>query len=653
MAADPIFEAFHSGALNLANRLVALPVFTGYATVDGRVSPLLKSHYQRLAYSGVGLVMVANVAVRADGITSRCNLRLDDDRYIAGLADLARVVHRGGALAGLQLNHAGRLALTDQPLSPAPMDGANLAFNIASLKRFMEFFPLPARFALTRRFLRQAGAWRNAMSIEACQEVIEAFARAANRAATAGFDLVEIHGASGYLVCQFLSAFTNPPATPDDLVRHLAFPLTLFKRVRDELKPGVPLGWRLMVREFVPDGIDVDQAKALGRELARAGAAYVSVSAGTFHSLFADQVQRVTRSPGYLGSDCAELRDALRIPVVAAGRIITPAVARRMIASGQADLIGLGRPLQADTGWPHKARQGRRVRVCLDCNRCLRRVVLDQGLGCVRWSRRRLERIELTRRAMDRLGSWLWIVAAPGDIRRYRELAPILDLGMADEPAASPATVLFLDPAIDGHSRSGFLRWVSDDFSPGARQATLAMTPGGKQADALVDLVRREAFGGAVFCRDSAADLDRRLVYRPRRKVVTLLGRAAWDGPVLVPLDFSDAGLLQLFLVRRMLARKPDLDIDLVHVYQQSALEAQRRWTAVRRLTDWPATVALDIVAARGGVAATLIARARERKIHTVIMGKRGLSGVKRLLLGSVSAAVVAGLPDATVVLVD
>ena len=327
MAADPIFEPFRCGALNLANRLVALPVFTGYATADGRVSPLLKSHYRRLASCGAGLVMVANVAVRADGITSRCNLRLDNDRYIAGLADLARVIHSGGALAGLQLNHAGRLALTDQPLAPAPLDGANLTFNIAALKRFMEFFPLPARFALTRRFWRQAGAWRNAMSIEARQEVIEAFARAANRAATAGFDLVEIHGASGYLLCQFLSAFTNPPVTPDDpddLVRRLVFPLTLFKRVRDALEPGVPLGWRLMVSEFVPNGIDLDQAKALGRELARAGAAYLSVSAGTFYSLFADQVRRVTRRPGYLGSACAELRRELAIPVVAAGRIVTP-----------------------------------------------------------------------------------------------------------------------------------------------------------------------------------------------------------------------------------------------------------------------------------------------------------------------------------------
>ena len=196
-------------------------------------------------------------------------------------------------------------------------------------------------------------------------------------------------------------------------------------------------------------------------------------------------------------------------------------------------------------------------------------------------------------------------------MRRYRELASILDLGMADEPASAPATLLFLYPAVDGQARNEFCQWVSNNFTPDPRQAAFAPAPGSRPADALVDLVRREAFGGVVFCRDTAANQGRRLLYRPRGKVVTLLGRAAGDGPVLVPLDFSDASLLQLFLVRRMLARKPDLEIDLVHVCQQSGLDVQRRWTAVRRLTGWPQTVSLNIVPASGGIAATLIARAQ------------------------------------------
>jgi 2,4-dienoyl-CoA reductase (NADPH2) len=657
MTADPIFTPFRHGRLHLANRLVALPVFTGYAETDGRVSPLLRSHYQRLARSGVGLVIVANVAVGPDGITSPGNLRLDDDRYIAGLAGLAQAIHRGGALAGVQLNHAGRLALTEHPLVPAPLDATHLAFNITALKRFMDFFPFEERFGLTRRFWRQVSTWRSAMTLEMRQAVIEAFSRAAVRAAAAGFDVVELHGASGYLISQFLSAFSNPAVSepgPGDLARRLAFPLALFERVRQDLDPRVPLGWRLMVREFVPRGIDAAQAGILARNLARSGAAYVSVSAGTFHSIFAEAVRRVTRRPAYLEADCAALRRDLGIPVVAAGRVATPAVARRLVASGQADLVGLGRALQADPGWLHKARRSRPVRVCLDCHWCLRRVVLDQGLGCVRWPRRRLARLELTRRAMARLGRWLWIVAAPQDIARYHERASLLGLGIGDEPAAAPVSVMFLDPSIDGPCREGFLDWICATFTPGAAQIAAprpAAEPG--LGDALVDQMRQQSFGGVVFCRDSASDWGRKLIYRPRGKVAVLLGRQPAGGPVLVPLDFSEAGLLQLCLLRRWLEREPVLGLDLVHVTGESPESVQRRWTPVCRIVGWPQTTGLEVAAPAGTVAATLIARARTTGASTVVLGKRGISGVKRLLLGSVSSAVLAGLAKATVVLVD
>ena len=408
-----------------------------------------------------------------------------------------------------------------------------------------------------------------------------------------------------------------------------------------------------MVREFVPGGIDGQQARALGLSLARSGAAYVAVSAGTFHSLFADPVRRFTRRAGYLGPDCADLSRELGIPVAAAGRIITPAVARRLLTAGQADLIGLGRPLQADSGWVHKARRGRPVRVCLDCNWCLRRVILDQGLGCARWPRLRLSRIDLARREMARLGSWLWILAEPDDIHRYKHQAAMLR-GIAEEDSAPvrPA-VLFVSDGIDPVSRGLFCQWLEGTLGLRGDPLPAPLALADRQPEALVDLVRREAFGGVVLCRDPSETWRRRLVHRPRGKVVVLLGRAAAGGPILVPVDFSEAGLLQLALVRRLLVRQPDLAVDLVHVAQGPEREVRRRWDSMRRIVHWPRDVEMAVVPPAGDIAGTLIDRARTKGCPTVVMGKRGLSGVKRLLLGSVSAAVVSGLADATVILVD
>ena len=108
-----IFSPFRLGFQQLTNRLVALPVYTGYAYSDGRVSPQLIDHYTKLAQSGVAMVVVANAAISLDGITSTYNLRVDRDEYIPGLARLAKAIRQNGVIACLQLNHAGRFAKTD------------------------------------------------------------------------------------------------------------------------------------------------------------------------------------------------------------------------------------------------------------------------------------------------------------------------------------------------------------------------------------------------------------------------------------------------------------------------------------------------------------------------------------------------------------
>jgi len=232
-----LFSPFRVGHYQLRNRVIALPVFTGYAHPDGNVSALMIEHYTQLAGSGVAMVTVANAAVTSEGVISTHNLRVDRDEFIPGLSKLAGSIKRRGALACLQLNHGGRFAKTSQPLLPSPTDSSNLTYNVNSLKNFMNFFPLEKRFRLTGYFLKLFGTWRQAMTAEDRERIILGFGEAANRACEAGFDVIELHGANGYLLCQFLSAFTNKNQSNigGDFKGRTAFPLAVIREVKQRV----------------------------------------------------------------------------------------------------------------------------------------------------------------------------------------------------------------------------------------------------------------------------------------------------------------------------------------------------------------------------------------------------------------------------------
>lgn len=153
---------------------------------------------------------------------------------------MAETIQKEGAVACLQLNHAGRFAKHHRPLLPSALNTANFAFNIASLKEYMHFFPFEKRFDLTRNFLYQVHAWRRGMDRTERERVINDFADAAFRAYQAGFDMVELHGANGYLLCQFLSSFTNkrPAGSENDFLRLTAFPLAVIRSIRQHRPPS-------------------------------------------------------------------------------------------------------------------------------------------------------------------------------------------------------------------------------------------------------------------------------------------------------------------------------------------------------------------------------------------------------------------------------
>lgn len=670
--ADPVagfpalFSPFRVAGCCLKNRIVALPVYTGYAHPDGSVGDLMVRHYGELARSGAALVVVANGAVTADGMISDHNLRIDRDDLIPGLTRLAAAIHRHGALACLQLNHAGRFARTARPLLPAPLDTTDLAFNLASLKDFMHFFPFEKRFGLTHDFLNMINGWTQAMSEADRDRVLSGFAEAARRAVTAGFDMIELHGAGGYLISQFLSPFTNrnPYRWGGDLERRSRFPLAVVRSVAEQVPEGYPIGFRLMLREWVPGGIDLPEALSAARLLQAAGIAYLSPSVGSYNSMFTPAAARQMTKAAYMKPDVARLTRTVDIPTVIAGRVITPALADRLIREGTADLVGLGRPLRADSAWIQKAARGRRkIRTCVNCNHCLKRVVLDRGFSCTRWPGWQQEKTDLDCRLLDRGRDGLLVAEAAADLEYYRALLPFLYPATSDPEKAFSLDLLILETAdrldSDSPSVAQFADWFRQAYPVSRFSCRFLKPEPGADIDPIDRILHREiqqSGAGMVLLRRGQASGRKwreRLLYRSRRKVVGLIGSTALAGGILVPVDLSSSTLLvAAFLKRTFLVGKTEA-IQFVHVPAGPPAGVMQRWRDIARIADLDPPPELMLAPPSDRVAEGLVEVMQNGDFGTLVMGKRGISGIKRRLLGSVSAGVLKRLSDRTLFLVD
>lgn len=655
-----MFSPMRLGGLELRNRLVALPLYTGYAHPGGRVSALLQEHYWQLAKSGSGLVVVESAAVSADGVTSPSTIRADADEFLPGLSRLARAIHSGGAKACLQLNHAGRYAWTSRPLLPAAMDASHLAFDIAALKAFMESFPFERRFGLTRLVMARAAAWQRGMSQEERERVISDFGCAAARAAEAGFDMVELHGATGYLISQFLSSHTNPPGSlfSGDLPTRARFVLDILQEIRRNLPANFPIGYRLMLREWVPDGVDMEESLALARMLEQEGVCYLSATAGTYISFFLPQVRAHTVKPGYLAQDMTLLKQQVDVPVIVAGKILAPALAEKLLCQGAADLIGLARPLLADQQWVRKAETGGRIRACIDCNYCLKQVVQNQGVGCVRWTeietqRIRLELAMLKRRAYHAL----LMVTSRSDLRLLRYFWQTRTPARDD---ISATICVLRSLGLDGdfeRELAEFTAWGQKMWSQ--RRAVegslelVELDAGDAPEQVVLQEARRRDCGVVVLARTPLEPWREQVASRFRGGVLSLLGSRPNQSAVLVPVDLSDATPLLLRYIAHAYHGKSGFSFTFVHVQEDARNQSQQRWRQLLQLLGWDEETPLTLLPASGRSGQAILRMIDQDGFGQVLMGRRGMSGLKRLFLGSVSAEVMRGLSDQSLTLVD
>ena len=355
-----LFSEIEIQGLVLKNRLTMAPLYLGYAGEGGTASDMLLAHYRLMAESGVAMVVVENATVdHPAGSGSNRTLRADTDTNLDGLKRLAAVIHEAGARACLQINHAGRFAhAAAEP--PAP----------SAVKTF--------------------GYVPRVLTETEIKAIVLKFASAAARAKEAGFDMVELHGGTGYLLAQFLSPRTN--RRTDDyggaLENRMRFGLDVLARVKATVG-AFPVGYRFLADEWLPDGLKLTESRLFARELARSGIAYISVMGGTFESFGLDEVVAQSKHEGYMLELAAAIRGAVDVPVIAAGRLATGALSEHAIADGKTDLIGLARVLWADPEWPHKVREGREDAIvhcdpaCDDA--CMQMVMKGRPAFCTAW----------------------------------------------------------------------------------------------------------------------------------------------------------------------------------------------------------------------------------------------------------------------------
>jgi 2,4-dienoyl-CoA reductase-like NADH-dependent reductase (Old Yellow Enzyme family) len=362
---DSLLQPGRIGSATIPNRIVMPAMTTRYADAEGFVTDDSLAYYRARAQGGVGLITVEMASPERAGRHRRHELGIYKDEFVPGLTRLVDEIHRYGAKASIQLGHGGGHTRVDicgeQPIAPSA-----IAHPVQEVT-FETIIP-------------------EAMTKERIQQTVAAFAAAARRAEQAGFDCVEIHGAHGYLISQFLTPFEN---RRDDeyggsLENRARFGLEVLRAVKQSVS-RVGVIYRISVDDYFPEGMPYVEGRQVALWVAEAGADALHIAAGHYRSLpsAARQMPPMAEPDATFLKYAADIRPHVKIPVISVGRLGQPDVAREAIRSGKADFIALGRSLIADPRWVAKVRDGIPPRPCLACNTCVNEMRGGARLGCV------------------------------------------------------------------------------------------------------------------------------------------------------------------------------------------------------------------------------------------------------------------------------
>lgn len=340
-----LFAPFTLRQITFRNRIMVSPMCQ-YSCTDGFANDWHLVHLGSRAVGGAALVMVEATAVTAEGRISPWDMGLWKDEQMEPLARIAHFASEHGAIPGIQIGHAGRKASTYRPWSErhgeVPRDEGGWQTVAPSVIPFRDTYPTP-----------------HALSEAEIGDLVTTFAQTARRARQAGFQVLELHGAHGYLIDEFLSPLANRRTDRygGDFENRIRFLCEIVRAVRHEWPEHLPLFVRFSCTDWVEGGWTIDDSVRLARILAPEGVDLIDCSTG---GMVADA--QIPVGPGYQVPFAARIRHEGGVPTAAVGLITEPAQADAIIRQGEADLVALARAELRDPYWPIHAAKA------LDCD---------------------------------------------------------------------------------------------------------------------------------------------------------------------------------------------------------------------------------------------------------------------------------------------
>ena len=357
-----LFEETQINGMVLANRFVRSATWEGMAGDDGSATPRLIDYMAALAGGGVGLIISSHAYVHRDGQAGPRQLGVYSNDLLPGLTALADAVHQSNGKIVLQLAHAGFFA------------GARLTGHPPFAVSNIEGIAKSPRKELTAKEIGQ---------------IVRAFAEGAERAKKAGFDGVQIHSAHGYLLSQFLSpAFNRRTDDYGGSIENRARALMdVLRAVRSAVGPDYPVLVKLNGRDFIDNGLDLEDSLQVGRMLAKGGIDAIELSGGFLTSDKLSPSRTGIHSEekeAYFRQEAKVFREQIGVPLILVGGNRSFQVAERIVAEGTADYISLCRPLIREPGLINRWKSGNLAKsACISDNQCFGPARAGEGIYCV------------------------------------------------------------------------------------------------------------------------------------------------------------------------------------------------------------------------------------------------------------------------------
>lgn len=342
---DRVMEPLTIRKTVLPNRIVFPPTVTNYSLEGGGVSEPLVEYYRKIAQNKVGLTIVGATAIAPEGILFNYCTRIDKDEYMEGFSRLFKAIKEAGSVPAVQLAHSGRQVSSEiigvQPVAPSPVP---------------------------------CNAWKETpreLTEKDIEKIEDQFAEGALRAKQAGAEVIEIHGAHGYLINQFLSPYTNrrKDIYGESTENRSRFLLNILAKTREKVGKDFPIICRISAEEFVEGGLTLGETKKIAVLIEKGGVDVISVSGGIAESR--PRRDEAMKQGKFLGLTRG-IKEVVQIPIITVGKIVELGKAEKILEDGIADLVAICRAIIVDPELIPKTLENRveDIKKCIECGEC-------------------------------------------------------------------------------------------------------------------------------------------------------------------------------------------------------------------------------------------------------------------------------------------